>query len=179
MVAAPIRKGAEYPHVPLAPPKQGEAHGQAPTPTEADYRYLLTVARRQSRPDLAIEAEDLVQEVLVALLRAGVSPRFVSRQHRLAYLARAVRNRARDAQRHQASFPREALASMAARIADAEEDALRNLALDAILDRVAADPRLLPLVLLGLGYRQDEVAQALGVKLGALRMRLHRARQEC
>lgn len=177
MVAAPIRDDTETP--PMPPPAAGfggEA-SETPAPSEADYRYLLTVARRQSRPDQAIEPEDLVQDVFVALLRAGVSHQFASRQHRLAYLARAVRNRARDAQRHQASFPREALTSLAARSGDAEEDALRNLALDAALARVDGEPRLRPLVLLGLGYRQDEVAHALGVKLGALRMRLHRARQ--
>lgn len=177
MTAAPARKDVDRLPAAVAAPGGSGVGAPGLELTEDDYRYLLAVARRLPRPDLAIEAEDLVQEVCCALLRAGTPKRFVSRQHRLAYLARAVRNRVRDAYRHRASFPRDALARVALRTGDAEEDALRNVALDAALSRVAAEPHLLPLALLGLGYRQGEVASAFGVTLGTLRMRLHRARQ--
>lgn len=123
-----------------------------------------------------VEAEDVVQEVFLAILGAGRSaapdPAALPR-----YLSVATANRARSVLRHREVVERHQLAPPGA-AASAEWTVLERLAAAAVVEQLRALPRMqagvMALRLDGLGL--DETAALLGVAAGTAKSHASRAR---
>jgi RNA polymerase sigma factor (sigma-70 family) len=127
---------------------------------------LRRLARAVRPPD--VEADDLVQEALVRVLRRG---RLSDLDQPAAYLARTVVNLARD---HRRSFGRRRrLASSVPRSAVASEDHYPS----DLTDLLAVDPGDRAVLWLRVveGHSHAEVAAILDITPGASRTRLSRA----
>lgn len=116
------------------------------------------------------DAEDMVQEAFIRLLRSGTS--FASEQHEKAWLIVTVSNLCKSALRSPWQR-REALDAMPPTVEDAP--------LDETLDAVLALPEdyKLPVYLFYYeGYPTAEIARMLGVAPATVRSRLNRARKK-
>jgi RNA polymerase sigma-70 factor (ECF subfamily) len=133
--------------------------------------YRAAYALCGSRQD----AEDLVQDTFEKVLRR---PRFIRRDHDLAYLLRALRNTwissARSARASTVPAGEEIDEVPASR--DPIDQSLDGAALYAALQEISQPLReaLVAVDVVGLSYR--EAAHALGTKEGTIMSRLHRGR---
>jgi RNA polymerase sigma-70 factor, ECF subfamily len=164
---------------PTSPPEQVSAASSeepaasllepARLPDHIDALYRAAYALSGSRHD----AEDLVQETFAQVLKR---PRFVTRQHELGYLLRALRNT--HYSRHRTASRRPVTVMLADDIAlptpspafDAQE----------IMQAVASAPAVyrdavIAVDIVGMSYR--EAARALRTREATLTTRLHRGRQ--
>jgi RNA polymerase sigma-70 factor, ECF subfamily len=125
------------------------------------------------------EAEDLVQETFVRVLR---KPRMIRSDDDLGYLLRVLRNtfismRRTAARRPQATAPPEALDLIEDRSAAQPEARLEAEEVYAAISALPDDFRdaVVAIDLIGLSYR--EAARTLGVREATITTRLHRGRQ--
>lgn len=126
------------------------------------------------------DAEDLVQEVCVRALKGWHEADVASPR---AWLLRIQYHLHVDGVRRAACRPSEPLDDSARGEPAAEapepeaiaETALRVEALDAVWGELTSDQQAL-LALYAEGYRQNEISAILGVPVGAIKARLHRAR---
>ena len=120
-------------------------------------------------------AEDLLQDTYYRFLRAATVP--ASESHRRAYLFRIATNLARDRYRRAAAAPtlqlgdRDVASRQEAVTTDQRAD------LDRAMRRLRPRERALIWLAYGVGQPHAEIADALGVKTGSVKLLLFRARR--
>lgn len=136
-------------------------------------RYLYGVARTLTRSES--EAEDVVQETLLALLDARYDGRSSVRTYMVSILVRqaALMRRKRRGWLRIVSDPPERTGN-----ADEQNAVDARLDLASLLDKLSPEHRevLVMRELEGMSY--DQMAQALGIARGTVESRLHRAREQ-
>lgn len=161
--------------------------GEMPTWAElveqhADSVYRLAYRLSGNQHD----AEDLTQDTFMRVFRSLKSYRPGTFE---GWLHRITTNLFLDMVRHRATIRMEALPEDYDRIGNGRDRAedtpetmfeLNNLdpALDAALNQLAPEFRVAVVLCDGLGMSYDEIAQTLGVKMGTVRSRIHRARAQ-
>jgi RNA polymerase sigma-70 factor (ECF subfamily) len=122
-------------------------------------------------------ADDLLQETYYRFLRARIT--WESEAHRRAYLFRIATNLTRDRHRRAASAPTVPLGDRdVASRHDAAGDADRRADLDRAMRRLRPRERALLWLAYGAGQPHTEIADALGVKTGSVKLLLFRARHK-
>lgn len=128
------------------------------------------------------DAEDLTQDTFMRVFRSLKSYRPGTFE---GWLHRITTNLFLDMVRHRATIRMEALPEDYERIVGKQADPehafeLNNLdpALEEALDQLSPEFRVAVVLCDGLGMSYDEIAQTLGVKMGTVRSRIHRARAQ-
>jgi RNA polymerase sigma-70 factor (ECF subfamily) len=120
-------------------------------------------------------ADDLLQETYYRFLRA--QGRCESETHRRAYLFRIATNLARDRHRRAVASPTVQLGDRD--VASARADSIDNRAdLDRAMSKLRPRERALLWLAYGVGQPHAEIADALGVKTGSVKLLLFRARRK-
>ncbi|WP_246394715.1 RNA polymerase sigma factor SigE [Corynebacterium anserum] len=159
--------------------------GQGDMPTwaelveqHADSVYRLAYRLTGNQHD----AEDLTQDTFMRVFRSLKTYRPGTFE---GWLHRITTNLFLDMVRHRSTIRMEALPDDYDRIAGNQPDPenafeLNNLdpALEKALDQLSPDFRVAVVLCDGLGMSYDEIAQTLGVKMGTVRSRIHRARAQ-
>jgi RNA polymerase sigma-70 factor (ECF subfamily) len=121
-------------------------------------------------------ADDLLQEAYYRFLRARVQ--WDSEAHRRAYLFRIATNLARDKHRRSLSAPTVSLGDRDV-ASDGDTRAADNRAdLDRAMGKLRPRERALLWLAYGVGQPHTEIADALGVKTGSVKLLLFRARRK-
>jgi RNA polymerase sigma-70 factor (ECF subfamily) len=151
------------------------------TIAEDYYQFVYRFAYRLTgnRPD----AEDLAQETFIRVFRAADT--YQPEGSFEGWLRRITTNLFLDAKRREGRLRLEALGDEADEVADlgsAPEELVASMslgsALDGALSQLSADSRRALVMCDVEGRSYQEIADALGVQLGTVRSRLHRARAQ-
>ena len=170
-------------HEPFSTAEFDAGNGTMPSWSElveqhADSVYRLAYRLSGNQHD----AEDLTQDTFMRVFRSLKNYRPGTFE---GWLHRITTNLFLDMVRHRSTIRMEALPEDYDRIegslADPEKHfAMNNLdpALEKALDQLAPDFRVAVVLCDVLGMTYDEIAQTLGVKMGTVRSRIHRARAQ-
>lgn len=146
--------------------------------TWGDTVFRVALGQTGSRTD----AEDICQDVFLRLLNAQTA--FESDEHVKAWLIRVAINASRDLQRHQARRATDSLedhhAEAELKLAQTGDDTTvgeDDSELWQFVRALPAEQRTAIELFYGEDYTADEVAALCGCSSGAVRMRLHRARE--
>lgn len=158
-------------------------NGDMPTWSELVEQHADSVYRLAYRlSGNQYDAEDLTQDTFMRVFRSLKNYRPGTFE---GWLHRITTNLFLDMVRHRSNIRMEALPEDYDRIEGTHADPermfeLNNLdpALEKALDQLTPDFRVAVVLCDGLGMSYDEIAQTLGVKMGTVRSRIHRARAQ-
>jgi len=138
-------------------------------------RSVWTYLSRMSGDPQA--ADDLLQETYYRFLR--VRTNWDSEAHRRSYLFKIATNLVRDRHRRAVASPTVPLGDRdIAGAGDASADADRRADLDSAMGKLRPRDRALLWLAYGVGQPHTEIASALGVKTGSVKLLLFRARRK-